>query len=134
MKMPKADPVAVAAFRALLPDDDRLVVRPMFGQPAAFLQGNIVAGVFGSDVFVRLPEREGAVDPPLPGARPFAPMAGHAMRGYFVLPSAVLADRPRAREWMARAVAHVATMPPKGRKAPRATAAARPSPRARSGR
>ncbi len=52
--MPKSDPHTAAIFQALLPDDPRIAMRPMFGHAAAFVGGNMFAGTFGTHVFVRL--------------------------------------------------------------------------------
>ena len=49
----------------------------------------------------------------LDGAAPFMPMPGRAMTGYTVLPASVVADDVAIREWVGRAVAFGATLPPK---------------------
>ena len=54
--VPKSDPETARLFETLLPHDPRIVVRPMFGHRAAFVNGNMFAGTFGADVFVRLDE------------------------------------------------------------------------------
>src|SRR4051812_22842000 len=47
MPMPKADEVTRDYFHSLLPEDPRLTVRPMFGNLAGFVNGNMFTGVFG---------------------------------------------------------------------------------------
>lgn len=116
VQMPKADPGAIARFEALVPELPAVVVKPMFGQPAAFLGGNLLMGVFGSDVFVRLSEEGFAEAVRSAGARPFEPMAGRAMKGYAVLPATLLADPSAARRWVATAQAFVEQLPTKGGK------------------
>ena len=54
--MPKSTAEATAAFLTLLPKDPALTTRPMFGNMAAFVNGNMFAGLFGDALFVRLPE------------------------------------------------------------------------------
>lgn len=54
--MPKSDPTIAALFETLLPTDERIVIRPMFGHKAAFVGGNMFTGAFGKHVFVRLDE------------------------------------------------------------------------------
>jgi hypothetical protein len=84
----------------------------MFGYPAAFVNGNMTTGLFGSNWFVRLSESD-AADLAAAGGGPFEPMAGRPMRGYTLLPSAIAADPEAAGGWVDRAIDHVATLPPK---------------------
>lgn len=128
MKMPGADPKAVAVFESLRPKDPSVEVRKMFGQPAAFVGGHLCYGVFGGDVFVRLSEKECTLALGEPGMRPFEPMAGRAMRGYVVLSLQVREDPHRARDWVERSVRFVATLPSKVR----ASNAGAPAPRVRA--
>lgn len=116
MKMPKAEAGAVGQFETLVPEHPAVVVKPMFGQPAAFLGGNLLMGVFGGEVFVRLSESGYAEAVRAVGARPFEPMPGRAMKGYAVLPAKLLADPPAARRWVAKALAYVEQLPTKGGK------------------
>ncbi|HET9481804.1 MAG TPA: SEC-C metal-binding domain-containing protein, partial [Candidatus Polarisedimenticolia bacterium] len=62
-RSPKSDEAARTAFRALVPDDERVTVRPMFGSVAAFVSGQMFMGLYADDLFVRLaePEREKVV-------------------------------------------------------------------------
>jgi hypothetical protein len=39
--MPKSDPNIAALFERLLPTDERIVIRPMFGHKAAFVNGHM---------------------------------------------------------------------------------------------
>ena len=58
--MPKPSEQAKAAFAKVVPDRPTVTLRPMFGNLAAFVNGNMFAGLFGEDLFVRLPEDESA--------------------------------------------------------------------------
>ena len=58
MKMPKPSEQAKAAFTKLVPGDPAITLKPMFGNLAAFVNGNMFAGLFGEDLFVRLPVPE----------------------------------------------------------------------------
>jgi hypothetical protein len=49
--MPKSDPTVAALFETLLPTDQRVVFRPMFGHKAGFVSGNMFGGTFGEDIF-----------------------------------------------------------------------------------
>ena len=83
--MPKPSEQAKAAFAKIVPDGPTVTLRPMFGNLAAFVNGNMFAGLFGEDLFVRLPEEEGA-KVRKQGGRDFEPMPGRAMRGYVIVP------------------------------------------------
>src|SRR5689334_21873351 len=85
--MPRSDPDTLAFFRAVLPDDPRVAVRPMFGNHAAFVDGTMFAGVFGETLFVRLPEAERA-SLMEQGGSTFGPMPERPMKEYVTLPSA----------------------------------------------
>jgi TfoX/Sxy family transcriptional regulator of competence genes len=72
--MPKPDAGTRELFAAVLPADGRVATRPMFGQMAAFVNGNMFAGIFGDNVFVRLNETERVQLLAEPGASIFKPM------------------------------------------------------------
>jgi TfoX/Sxy family transcriptional regulator of competence genes len=122
--MPKADPKTSAVFHRLLPADDRVSVRPMFGHSAAFVNGNMFAGTFGSHVFVRLDEAGRGELLAVPGAAPFAPMKDRPMKEYVQLPASWLGEPAPAKIWVARALEWTARLPVKspGRKPGRRTA------------
>jgi TfoX/Sxy family transcriptional regulator of competence genes len=111
--MPKADEATKLYFDSVLPEDPRILVRPMFGNLAGFVNGNMFTGIFGSTIFVRLDEGGRAELLELPGAEPFEPMAGRPMREYVVLPEAWRQEPDRAREWLQRSLAWAGELPPK---------------------
>jgi TfoX/Sxy family transcriptional regulator of competence genes len=113
MKMPSPTPDAVRLLEGLVEGDDRLEVRKLFGQPAAFVRGNLCLGVFGGDVFARLSEADRARAQKLRGVRPFEPMPGRPMSGYLVLPKDTWKSPKARRDWVERAVQHTLTLPPK---------------------
>lgn len=76
MKIPKPSEQMREVFRAVLPNDPRVQTRPMFGNPAAFVNGNMFGGLFGDELFVRLPEAERLKVMQEPGAHMLEPMAG----------------------------------------------------------
>jgi TfoX/Sxy family transcriptional regulator of competence genes len=110
--MPKAGDAAKAAFRALLPVDADVTVRPMFGNVAAFVNGNMFAGLFGDDIFVRLPddEQEQVV---AAGGRVFEPMPGRAMKGYVIVPSGGSGTAMSQRSWIDRSLSWSRRLPAK---------------------
>jgi TfoX/Sxy family transcriptional regulator of competence genes len=116
MAWTKAPQALMDLFVESLPDAPGLTSRKMFGYPAAFVHGNMMAGVFGDGVFARLPadlrahlERDHA-------ARPFEPMAGKPMKDYLGLPEAIVADEGRLAEVLAAAYRATAALPPKAEK------------------
>jgi len=116
MEMPKLAPEAAKLVASLAALDPRLETRKMFGQPAAFVNGNLCLGAFGGDVFLRLSDRDQALASKMTGVRPFEPMPGRAMHAYLILPPEVLRDRTQSRLWVDRAVGFAASLPPKAAK------------------
>ena len=110
--MPKLDADARAFFESVVPERPDVQIRPMFGQISAFVNGNMFMGVFGTDVFVRLPE-EDAARLLKAGGRPFEPMRGRPMRGYVILPDAWQRRRGKVKEWAARSLEWAEELPPK---------------------
>lgn len=113
MPMPRPDEGTRAFFHSLLPEDPRIAVRPMFGNLAGFVNGNMFTGIFGSRVFVRLPEQERAELLAVPGAAVFAPMEGRPMTEYVTLPDQWRDEPERARVWLLRSLTWAASLPPK---------------------
>lgn len=117
--IPKPADAAKAFFRLLVPNDAAVQVRPMFGNEAAFVNGNMFAGLYGDAVFVRLEEEPRATLLKEPGARRFEPMPGRPMKEYVVLPDAWRTSPARARPWVERSWKWVASFPPKAAKSKR---------------
>jgi TfoX/Sxy family transcriptional regulator of competence genes len=115
MQIPKPTPSARALFESLVPNDDRVQVRPMFGNLGAFVNGNMFMGIFGPDVGVKL---EGADERALRelGGRPFGP-AERPMSGYVSLPPTFTAAA--ARPWVDRSIKYVRGLPVKAKKQPK---------------
>ena len=113
MSFPKPDEASKAFFESLVPEDPRVQSRPMFGNRAAFVNGNMFLALFGSKVAVRLPEEDRATLLKQAGAEPFEPMPGKGMKEYVVLPDAWRKRRAKAVEWAERSFAWAAALPPK---------------------
>jgi TfoX/Sxy family transcriptional regulator of competence genes len=99
-------------FASLVPEDPEVTQRPMFGNLAAFVNGNMFLSLFGSAVAVRLDESDRAALLAIEGAEPFAPMPSRPMKEYVVMPQ-WRDDAERAAEWVARALEHTRSLPPK---------------------
>lgn len=117
--MPKPSENAKAAFSKLVPDEPAVTMRPMFGNLAAFVNGNMFSGLFGEDLFVRLPDDQAAPIRKL-GGRDFEPVPGHAMKGYVIVPANWSAKRAATKTWIASALGFTRAMPPKAAKAKKA--------------
>jgi TfoX/Sxy family transcriptional regulator of competence genes len=113
-EFPRPDIESKAFFASVVPDDPRVEVRPMFGNLAAFVNGNMFAGLFGAQVFVRLDEDEREVLLREPHASIFAPMEDRPMKEYVVLPAGWRKEPERALKWVRRALDRAAALPAKG--------------------
>jgi hypothetical protein len=102
MNMPRPDDSSRQFFRDVLPDDPLVQSRPMFGNVAAFVNGNMFSGLFGDRVFVRLPPDARAELLAVDDASPFEPMPGRPMAEYVVLPGAWRGEPETARQITAR--------------------------------
>lgn len=110
--VPRPSAEAKTAFSELLPDDPAVATRPMFGNVAAFVNGNMFAGLFGEGLFVRLPEDERR-EVLARGGADFEPMPGRAMRGYVTVPPTWRSDPGPARGWIAASLAWTKELPAK---------------------
>lgn len=99
-------------FRSLIPDDDEIAIKPMFGNLGAFVHGNMFAGLFGQAVGVRLADADRAALAAIDGSGPFGP-AERPMGGYLSLPATWRDSPDLATSWVERAHRHVAALPPK---------------------
>jgi TfoX/Sxy family transcriptional regulator of competence genes len=113
MAMPKPSEETKALFRAALPPDPRVQAKPMFGQLAGFVNGNMFTGIFGDTVWVRVTEADRAELLQQDEAYVFEPMAGRPMKDYIVLPQGWTEDPARLREWISKAFTATAALPPK---------------------
>lgn len=112
MQMPKPTAVDRDRFHRLVPDDPRVQVRPMFGNVAAFVNGNMFMGLFGADIGVKLPDDAREELLAIDGAGPFGP-AERPMGRYVTMPSAWTDDPTQAAPWVQRSLAYVGGLPPK---------------------
>jgi TfoX/Sxy family transcriptional regulator of competence genes len=113
MKMPKPTEEVKDLFRSLLPEAPGVTQRPMFGQLAGFVNGNMFLCLFGDRIAVKVSEPDAAELLQIEGAEPFVPMAGRPMRGYVTLPKAWHQQPEKSEEWVARSLAFVSSLPAK---------------------
>ncbi len=89
MIIPRPDEESKEFFRSLLPDEPRVTLRPMLGSISAFVNGNMFAGLFGNDLFVRLSEESREELLEKEGASVLEPMKGRPMKEYVVIPESL---------------------------------------------
>lgn len=116
MAFPRPDAASKAFFDSVVPDDPRVQVRPMFGNFAGFVNGNMFLGVFGEAVFVRLDESDRAALLDEPGTAVFEPMSGRPMKEYVSFPEAWRDEPDKGAVWVARSLDWVGAMPAKAKK------------------
>lgn len=112
MKVPKPTEDDKARFRALVPDDPRVEVKPMFGNLGAFVNGNMFMGLLGAEIGLKL-DHAGCTTLAEQGGGPFGP-EGRPMGGYVTLPPDFTAAQAQA--WVDTSLAEVAALPPKKKK------------------
>jgi TfoX/Sxy family transcriptional regulator of competence genes len=100
-------------FRSILPDNPRITIRPMFGNISAFVNGNMFAGLFGNDLFVRLSEESRKELLEKKGASLLEPMKGRPMKEYVVIPKAWRNQHETVRIWVIRSLDWTSKLPPK---------------------
>ena len=123
--MPRPGPAALAAFQALVPEAAGVTTRPMFGNQAAFVNGNMFAGLFGDALFVRV-DNEDRDRLLAAGGSAFEPMPGRPMRGYTCLAPGWQAAPEQAGEWVSRGLAHTSGFPSKLKAPARGRGGSRP--------
>src|SRR5260370_13271912 len=111
--IPRPDKESVDLLQSLVPRDDRVTVRPMFGNISAFVNGNMFFGVFGNDLFVRLSIEDREVLLKNKGASMLEPMKGKPMKDYVVVPKAWRERPATLRSWISNALEWSSKLPPK---------------------
>jgi len=114
-KFTKSSPETVERFLAAIdrhagPD---VVVKPMFGYKCAWINGNMLTGLFADEWWVRLSEPDRDALLALPGAHPFEPTPGRSMGRYVVLPADVVAHTDDLDAWLTKSIEFTRSMPPK---------------------
>ena len=100
-------------FRALIPAEPDVAVKPMFGNLGAFVNGNMFAGLFGSTLGVRLMDDASLRElEAVEGTGPFGP-AERPMGGYIGLPADWAGQPGQSQRWIEIALAQVRALPPK---------------------
>ncbi|MBU0517784.1 TfoX/Sxy family protein [bacterium] len=91
--------------------------KQMFGHPVQFVNNNMFAGIFGDDIWIRLPaEYREAIFAENDEAQTFEPMRGRQMREYVVLPESIHGNPDLLDKWLNRSYHYVYSLPVKVKK------------------
>jgi TfoX/Sxy family transcriptional regulator of competence genes len=118
-KWEKSPESLIRLFGRVLPEDPAVERRTMFGYPCAFVRGNMFAGLFAKQMFVRLAEEERRLMMAERGAKPFEPMPGRAMKDYIVVPPGMMTQEAALGDLFARSLTFAKSLAPKSKKAGR---------------
>src|SRR2546430_15149580 len=100
MKIPKPSDEDKSRFQALVPDDPRVEVKPMFGNLGAFVNGKMFLGLFGADIGLKLADVDQQQLVKV-GGGPFGPEE-RPMAGYVTLPTGI--KPARASQWVGKSL------------------------------
>jgi len=109
----------IERFARLAPALPGVEQRKMFGYPALFLNGNMLAGLYGRGVVLRLPHLERQALITAGQAVPFVAMGGRVMREWVVVDQPQRIAESMLGELLEAARRHTAVTPPKAKKATR---------------
>ena len=112
----KAPEEMVRTFESAMKDFPMAMQRKMFGYPAAFVNGNMFAGLFQDEMFLRLADDDRAAIRKEYGTPLFEPMPSRPMRGYVEVPRYVLKSPRLLRTWQTKGMEYTKTLPAKGKK------------------
>ncbi len=94
--------------------------RKMFGYPCAFINGQMFAGLYQTNMILRLSAEDRLRFLELEDAKVFEPMPGRPMREYVVIPESMLNQENELDDWVTKAFNYAVSLPPKAPKAKKA--------------
>lgn len=98
--------------RQSLGDQTGVVERKMFGGLCFMVHGNMLGGVMGDELIVRVGAESYEDALQLPHSRPMD-FTGRPMRGFVVVSSEGVAAEERMHEWVRRGLEFATSLPPK---------------------
>jgi TfoX/Sxy family transcriptional regulator of competence genes len=113
MKWAAPSPALVERFERALRRYPEAQTRKMFGYPAAFVHGNMLAGLFEDSLMLRLSAGDLTRFWKECGAKSFEPMPGRVMREYAVVPRAIVESDAELAKWLGDAFRYVSALPEK---------------------
>jgi TfoX/Sxy family transcriptional regulator of competence genes len=117
MKLIKPSAGLITEFKAVMTQLAPGEPRKMFGYDAFFVHGNMAVGLWQNTCVVKVSAADQTKLLRAGTAIPFAPMKGRVMTGWLELSEELAHDPEELLAWSERAVAYVATLPPKLKKA-----------------
>jgi TfoX/Sxy family transcriptional regulator of competence genes len=118
MQIPKPTESDKDRFRTLLSEEPGTEVKAMFGNLGAFVNGNMFAGLFGTDIGIKVDSAD-QTELAAAGGGPFGP-GERPMSGYLTLPESIISQPEIAAAWITKAREYVGTLPAKTPKAKKA--------------
>jgi TfoX/Sxy family transcriptional regulator of competence genes len=115
MQVPRPTEADKERFRALVPTEANVEVKPMFGNLGAFVNGNMFMGLFGPDIGLKL-STDDQQTVRAAGGGDFGP-AERPMGGFVSVPSST--EPEQLNYWIRAALGYVAGMPARQPKAKR---------------
>ena len=114
--MPKWKPAPealVLTFEKALQSVPEAQPRKVFGYPAAFVNGQMLAGLHQEHMILRLSTDGRTQFQEREGGKIFEPMPGRPMREYVVVPTPLLKSEKQLTTWLGNALAYAKSLPPK---------------------
>ncbi len=96
--------------RGHLSEMSDIVEKPMVGGIGLMWRGNLLCGVMGGDLLVRVAKEEAERFIGDDGATPMA-MGGRSARSWLLVPKSSVSGRPEMGKWIDRAIEFVASLP-----------------------
>jgi TfoX/Sxy family transcriptional regulator of competence genes len=109
----KPTPEAIERLGRVRPKSPAVERRTMFGYPCLFAKGNMFGGLFGDDLFIRLPEPYRSEFIARKDGRLFEPTPGRVMKDYALVSHELEADEEAVKALFRRSLAHAKTLPVK---------------------
>ncbi len=88
--------------------------KKMFGYPSFFINGNMFAGLFADQLFLRLSNVDQAeISKQYPDVALLEPMVGRPMKSYVVLPKSLYTNSKVFDEWLDKSMKYTSELPVK---------------------
>ncbi|HEX2308845.1 MAG TPA: TfoX/Sxy family protein [Jatrophihabitantaceae bacterium] len=107
-----ADDALLRRLRDRLAETDDIVEKPMVGGIGFLWRGNLLCGVMGDELLVRVDAQQAAELEGDGRAHPMV-MGGRRAKSWLLVPARTVGSEPGLATWLDKAFAFVATLPPK---------------------
>ncbi len=108
----RVDEALLARLRVHLSEMADVQEKAMFGGIGFMLRGNLLCGVMGDELLVRIAKQDQDRAIGDGGAHPMV-MGGRSSKGWILVPSSGVATKRDLKRWVDRAVGFVGAMPAK---------------------